>query len=118
MGLPRAAHRLFVYAIAPLGIARRQRCDARADSPLYWSFIMNTQEQLAATQKANLDMLFGLTNRIVEGVEKLARLNMQAIRSALVETLDHAQKSVSAKEPRATGWRCRPTLPHPRGVVA
>ncbi|RQS62530.1 phasin family protein [Burkholderia sp. Bp8963] len=61
---------------------------------------MQTQEQLAATQKAYVDMLFGLTNRIVESVEQLAQLNAQAIRSALTDTLDQAQKSLSVKEPR------------------
>jgi hypothetical protein len=40
---------------------------------------MLTPEQVAATRKANLDILFGLGNRVVEGVEKLAELNMQIL---------------------------------------
>jgi hypothetical protein len=36
---------------------------------------MLTPEQVAATRKANLDILFGLGNKVVEGVEKLAELN-------------------------------------------
>ena len=52
---------------------------------------MLTPKQVAATQKANLDIFFGLTSRLVEGVEKLAQLNLQANRSTLAETHEHAQ---------------------------
>lgn len=61
---------------------------------------MQTQEQLAATQKAYVDMLFGLTNAVVASVEKLAQLNTQAIRSVLTNTLNQSQKLLSVKEPR------------------
>ncbi|MGU7774720.1 phasin family protein [Burkholderia sp. MR1-5-21] len=61
---------------------------------------MYTPEQFAATQKANVEMLFGVSNSIVESVEKLARLNMQAMRSAMDDTLDQAKQSLSVKEPR------------------
>lgn len=59
-----------------------------------------TLEQVAATSKANLDILFGLTGRVVEGVEKLAELNRQAISSTLADTQEHALKTLSVKEPQ------------------
>lgn len=61
---------------------------------------MLTQEQVAETRKANLDLFFDLSNRAVEGVEKLAALNLQVIRAMLAGTFDLAQKSWSAKEPQ------------------
>ena len=61
---------------------------------------MLTQEQVAETRKANLDRLFNLSNAAVDGVEKLAALNMQAIRATLEDTFDLAQKSLSVKEPQ------------------
>lgn len=61
---------------------------------------MQTQEQLAATQKVNVDVFFSLSSRMVEGVEKLARLNLQATRSALDETLELARRALSVKEPQ------------------
>ena len=36
-----------------------------------------TPEQFAAANKANLETLFGLTNKAFEGVEKLVELNLQ-----------------------------------------
>ena len=35
-----------------------------------------TPEQFAAANKANLETLFGLTNKAFEGVEKLVELNL------------------------------------------
>ena len=61
---------------------------------------MLTQEQVAETRKANLDLLFDLGNKTVEGVGKLAALYMQTIRATLADTLDLAQKSLSVKEPQ------------------
>jgi phasin family protein len=63
-------------------------------------FIMLTPEQVAATRKANLDILFGLGEKVVEGIEKLAALNMQVTRSTLGDTFDLAQKALSVKEPQ------------------
>ena len=73
---------------------------------------MLTQEQVAETRKANLDLLFDLGNKTVEGVGKLAALYMQTIRATLADTLDLAQKSLSVKEPQdwsgyRTAWLCR-----------
>jgi phasin family protein len=61
---------------------------------------MLTSEQVAATQKANLDSLFGLTDKLVEGVEKLTDLNLQLIRSTLADTQEHALRTLSVKEPQ------------------
>jgi phasin family protein len=61
---------------------------------------MLTPEQVTATRKANLDILFGLGNKVVEGVEKLAELNMQVTRSTLADSFDLAQKALSVKEPQ------------------
>lgn len=61
---------------------------------------MLTPEQVAATRKANLDILFGLGNKVVESVEKLTELNMQVTRSTLADSFDLAQKALSVKEPQ------------------
>ncbi|MPW22795.1 phasin family protein [Paraburkholderia sp. CNPSo 3157] len=60
---------------------------------------MLTPEQVAATRKANLDLLFELSNKAVEGVGKLAALNLQTTRLTFADTLDLAQKLLSVKEP-------------------
>jgi phasin family protein len=59
-----------------------------------------TAEQFAAAQKANLDICFGLTSKVVEGIEKLVELNQQAIRSTLSESRENALNALSPKEPR------------------
>jgi phasin family protein len=59
---------------------------------------MLTQEQVAETRKANLDLLFELSNKVVDGVEKLAALNTQTLRATLTDAFDLAQKSLSMKE--------------------
>ena len=42
-----------------------------------------TAEQFLATQKASLDILFGLTTKAFEGVEKLVELNLQVAKTTL-----------------------------------
>lgn len=61
---------------------------------------MLTEEQIAETRKANLDLVFDMTNRSVEYLGKLAALNAQAIRSMLEDAFGLAQKSLSVKEPQ------------------
>ncbi|BFG80009.1 hypothetical protein PTKU46_80430 [Paraburkholderia terrae] len=61
---------------------------------------MLSHEQIAATQKAYLDNLFSLTNGIVKGIDKLARLNMEATRSTLAGQLDRTQKALAVREPQ------------------
>lgn len=55
-------------------------------------------EQIAATNKANLNNLFGLTHQAFAGVEKLVELNLTAARAALSESADHAKAVLSVKD--------------------
>jgi len=59
---------------------------------------MLTPEQLVAAQKANLETLFGLTNKAFEGVEKLVELNITATKAALNESATHTQAVLSVKD--------------------
>ncbi|MGQ9723993.1 MAG: TIGR01841 family phasin [Tepidimonas sp.] len=59
---------------------------------------MLTPEQLAAAHKANIEMLFGLTRKAFEGVEKLVELNLQATRAALRDSADNTQALLSAND--------------------
>jgi len=55
-------------------------------------------EQITATNKANLDNFFGLSNKAFTGVEKLVELNLTAGRTALAESAAHAQAVLGAKD--------------------
>lgn len=57
-----------------------------------------TVEQVVATQKANLETLFGLTNKAFEGVEKIVELNLTASKASLSEAAGHAQSILSVKD--------------------
>ncbi len=59
---------------------------------------MLTPEQVVASQKANLETLYGLTNKAFEGVEKLVELNLQATKAALTESAAHTQAVLSVKD--------------------
>jgi phasin family protein len=59
-----------------------------------------TPEQFAATQKAGLEALFGLTSKAFEGAIKLAELNIETARSAFAEGQEQAQRALSAKDPQ------------------
>jgi phasin family protein len=59
---------------------------------------MLTAEQIFAAQKANLETLFGLTNKAFEGVEKLVELNMQVAKTAMSEAAESAQAVLSVKD--------------------
>ena len=59
---------------------------------------MLTVEQFAAVNKANLDVLFGLTEKSFASVEKLAQLNMAAGKAALNESANHAQALMKVKD--------------------
>ena len=59
---------------------------------------MLTAEQLIAAQKANIETLFGLTNKAFEGVEKLVELNLQVAKTALGEAGDTARAAFSVKD--------------------
>ena len=59
---------------------------------------MLTAEQMIAAQKANVETLFGLTNKAFEGVEKLVELNLQVAKAALGEAGDTARAAMSVKD--------------------
>ena len=59
---------------------------------------MLTAEQLIAAHKANVETLFGLTNKAFEGVEKLVELNLQVAKASLGEVSDHAKAVMSVKD--------------------
>ena len=57
-----------------------------------------TPEQLMAAQKANVETLFGLTNKAFEGVEKLVELNLQVAKATLAESAENAKAVMSVKD--------------------
>jgi len=59
---------------------------------------MLTAEQVVAANKANVETLFGLTNKAFEGVEKLVELNLQVARTALGEAAEGAKAAMSVKD--------------------
>ena len=59
---------------------------------------MLTADQILATHKANFDILFGLTTKAFEGVEKLVELNVTASKAALAEAAGHTQAALSVKD--------------------
>ncbi|HTR08392.1 MAG TPA: phasin family protein [Paraburkholderia sp.] len=59
-----------------------------------------TPEQFAATQKAGLEALFGLTSKAFEGAIQLAELNIATARSAFAEGQEQAQRAFAAKDPQ------------------
>ncbi|MDN3922809.1 phasin family protein [Roseateles violae] len=59
---------------------------------------MLTAEQVLAAQKANLETLFGLTNKAFEGVEKLVELNLQVAKTALGEAAETTRAALSVKD--------------------
>lgn len=59
---------------------------------------MLTPEQMLAAQKANIETLFGLTQKAFEGLERMLELNMQATRAALADTSSNTQALMSVKD--------------------
>ena len=59
---------------------------------------MLTAEQIVAAQKANIETLFGLTQKAFEGVEKLVELNVQATKAAMSEASSNTQAMLSVKD--------------------
>lgn len=57
-----------------------------------------TPDQILSAHKANLETLFGLTNKAFQGVEKLVELNVTASRAALAEAAQHTQAVLSVKD--------------------
>jgi phasin family protein len=59
---------------------------------------MMTTEQILAAHKANVETLFGLTNKAFEGVEKLVELNLQVAKTALTEAATSTKAALSVKD--------------------
>ena len=59
---------------------------------------MLTPEQILAAQKANIETLFGLTQKAFEGVERLVELNLQATRATFDEMTSNTQAMLSVKD--------------------
>ncbi|PAT30748.1 Phasin (PHA-granule associated protein) [Vandammella animalimorsus] len=57
-----------------------------------------TPEQILAAHKANIEQLFGLTNKAFESVEKLIELNVKVSREALNDAAKHSQAVLSIKD--------------------
>lgn len=56
-------------------------------------------DQFAAANKASVDTLFGLSSQAFEGVEQLAALNLQVIKTVLAESREASQVALEAKSP-------------------
>jgi phasin family protein len=59
---------------------------------------MLTAEQIIAAHKSNVEVLFGLTNKAFEGVEKLVELNLQVAKTALGEAAETTKAALSVKD--------------------
>ncbi len=59
---------------------------------------MMTTEQMMAAHKSNVEILFGLTGKAFEGVEKLVELNLQVAKAAMSEVADTTKAALSVKD--------------------
>ena len=59
---------------------------------------MMTPEQIVASQKANIETLFGLTAKAFEGVEKMVELNLSVAKAALDDSANNTQAALSVKD--------------------
>lgn len=59
---------------------------------------MMTAEQFLATHKSNVEILFGLSSKAFEGVEKIVELNLQTARAAMGEVAEAARAALSVKD--------------------
>ncbi|WP_316157603.1 TIGR01841 family phasin [Cupriavidus sp. BIC8F] len=60
---------------------------------------MSPPEQFAAAQAAGFDILAGLTSKTLDGLQKVAELNLQTMKSTLGEVQENARKAFDAKDP-------------------
>lgn len=63
--------------------------------------MLTTPEQFVAAQKAQLDSIFGLSQKAFDGAEKLVALNLQLARAALGEAAEATTAAMSAKDPQS-----------------
>lgn len=57
-----------------------------------------TPEQVAVAQRANVETLFGLTQKAFEGVERLVELNLQVAKTAMNEAAENTRAALSVKD--------------------
>lgn len=62
--------------------------------------MLNT-EQFAATNKANFEVLMGLTSKVLEGVEQITALNLQVAKAGLNDVTETGLAALSAKDPQS-----------------
>jgi len=62
--------------------------------------MLNT-EQIAVAQKANFEVLLGLSAKAFDSVEQLTALNLQLVKSGLGEAAESTLAVLSAKDPQA-----------------
>jgi len=61
--------------------------------------MLNT-DQFTATNKAQLDALVGLTSTAFDGVQQLATLNLQTVKSSLEDAAETTRAVLSVKDPK------------------
>jgi phasin family protein len=59
---------------------------------------MMTAEQVLSAQKSNVEILFGLTTKAFEGIEKLVELNLLTAKAAMGEAADATRAVLSVKD--------------------
>ncbi len=62
---------------------------------------MLNNEQFAATNKANLEVLMGITAKAFEGIEQLTALNLQVVKTSFGEVAETGLAALSAKDPQS-----------------
>lgn len=74
--------------------------------------MFNTPEQFTHAQKMSFETFQAVALKTLEGFEKLAELNMQAIKSSMEENAEQMRTLMTAKDPRALGdWSMAATQP-------
>ncbi|MFP3647268.1 TIGR01841 family phasin [Paraburkholderia sp. SIMBA_054] len=61
------------------------------------------QGQAATTQRANLDFFFGLAGTMLEGEEKLVRLNLETAKTAFADWYQRVQDGIAKKDKQEVG---------------
>jgi phasin family protein len=59
---------------------------------------MLTAEQVLSAQKSNVEILFGLSAKAFEGIEKLVELNLQTAKAAMGEAAEATRAALSVKD--------------------
>ena len=76
------------------------------------------REQAAVVQRANLDFFFGVASKMLEGEEKLVRLNLDTTKTTLADWYQRMQAGLTEKEGQeVTGLQNALVLPSPEKVT-